>query len=117
MQWMKQIAKTTVLTLIAIAGLTIPTMAAEKDSPSIENPELSEGAELLNRGFQLLLEGLAKEVEPMADKWAEGWAELVERFGDLNAYYPPETLPNGDIIIRRRTPPEVEATPPSETEL
>ncbi|MCK0137800.1 hypothetical protein [Aliiroseovarius sp. F47248L] len=115
---MKQIAKSTALAMVAIASLTTPALAEGKVTPPTDNPELSEGADLLNRGFQLLLEGLAKEVEPMADKWAEGWAELVERFDDLNAYYPPETLPNGDIIIRRRIPLDDGNTPPpGETEL
>ncbi|MDE9450891.1 hypothetical protein J3R80_10480 [Aliiroseovarius sp. Z3] len=114
---MKQIARSTALAMVAVASLTAPALAENTDVAPNDNPELSEGAELLNRGFQLLLEGLAKEVEPMADKWAEGWAELVERFGDLNAYYPPETLPNGDIIIRRRNPLDDQNTPPGETEL
>ncbi|MCK8482826.1 hypothetical protein MUY21_02145 [Aliiroseovarius sp. S2029] len=116
---MKQITNTTASALIALACLTAPALAEDNgmDTPPPDNPELSEGAELLNRGFQLLLDGLAKEIEPMADKWAEGWAELVDRFGDLNAYHPPETLPNGDIIIRRRIPLSVDPAAPGETEL
>jgi hypothetical protein len=27
--------------------------------------------------------------------------------GDLRNYHPPEKLPNGDIIIRRKTPAEI----------
>lgn len=114
---MKQIIRTTSLALVVLAGLTAPSMAEDTNSTPGENPELSEGAELLNRGFQLLLDGLANEIEPMADKWADGWAELVERFGDLNAYHPPETLPNGDIIIRRRVPLTPDNAEPGETEL
>ncbi|MCK8465234.1 hypothetical protein MUY35_15350 [Aliiroseovarius sp. S1339] len=114
---MKQIVKTAVVTMVTVACLSSPLLAEGEGETLSDNPQLSEGTELLNRGFKLLLEGLANEVEPMADKWAEGWAELVKRFGDMNAYYPPETLPNGDIIIRRRTPLVPEDESPSETEL
>lgn len=96
---MKHIATSTALALLLATG---PAFAQEETTP--DNPELSEGAELLNRGFQLLLEGLANEIEPMAEEWSEGWADLVEKFGDMQVYHPPEVLPNGDIIIRRRTP-------------
>ena len=96
---MKQIATSTAL---AVLLATTPVFAQDDTPP--DNPELAEGAELLNRGFQLLLEGLANELEPLADEWAEGWADLVERFGDMQVYHPPEVLPNGDIIIRRRIP-------------
>ncbi len=107
---MKQIATSTAL---AVLLATTPAFA-EDDTPP-DNPELTEGAELLNRGFQLLLEGLANELEPMADEWAEGWADLVERFGDMQVYHPPEVLPNGDIIIRRRIPLDPPA--PGETDI
>jgi hypothetical protein len=29
---------------------------------------------------------------------------LEDALRDLSAYHPPEVLPNGDILIRRRTP-------------
>jgi hypothetical protein len=96
---MKQIATSTALALLLS---TAPAFAQDAAMP--DNPELSEGAELLNRGIQLLLEGLANEIEPMAEEWSEGWADLVEKFGDMQVYHPPEVLPNGDIIIRRRIP-------------
>lgn len=114
---MKQIVKTTAVAVMAVACLSSPLLAEGDVTQPSDNPELSEGAELLNRGFQLLLEGLANEVEPMADKWAEGWAELIERFSDMNAYYPPETLPNGDIIIKRRIPLAPDDAPLGETDL
>lgn len=95
---MKQLATSALILLLATSG------AHAQDTTPSDNPELSEGVELLNRGFQLLLEGLANEIEPLADEWSEGWADLVEKFDDIQTYYPPEMLPNGDIIIRRRTP-------------
>lgn len=82
----------------AVLALTaLPVMAEETT-----NPDLERGGELLREGFGLLLEGLAAELEPMA----EGWQELVDQLGDLSAYHPPERLPNGDIIIRRKIPIE-----------
>ena len=43
--------------------------------------------------------------------------EDLQGFVDnLNAYHPPEILPNGDILIRRKTPEEMGA-PEGETEL
>ena len=83
----------------AVLALTaLPAMAEETT-----NPELERGGELLREGFGLLLEGLATELEPMA----EAWQDLVGQLGDLSAYHPPERLPNGDIIIRRKTPLEL----------
>ena len=82
----------------AVAALAaLPAMAEEAG-----NPDLERGGELLREGFGLLMDGLVTELEPMA----EGWAELVDKLGDLSAYHPPEVLPNGDIIIRRKEPLE-----------
>ena len=117
---MKQNSNVIAFVIAASVFVSGPAFSESQEAMPMEpaeNPELSEGTELLNRGFQLLLEGLAKEVEPMADKWSEGWAQMVERFGEMNAYHPPETLPNGDIIIRRRTPLDPEENPPGETDL
>lgn len=112
---MKQIAKPITFAALLAATLSAPVALADDKAPP-PNPEISEGAELLSRGFRLLLEGLAKEVDPMADKLAEGWAELAERFDDMSAYHPPEILPNGDIIIRRRAPLQPKEAP-GETDL
>lgn len=113
---MKQSIKLSAIALLSVAVLSAPLWA--EDAPAApENPELAEGAELLNRGFKLLLEGLANEVEPMAEEWSKGWADLVERFGDMQVYYPPEVLPNGDIIIRRRVPLMPEEDPNTETDI
>ncbi|MBK5927511.1 hypothetical protein [Rhodobaculum claviforme] len=58
----------------------------------------SEGAGPLQEGTRQLLRDLMEELEP-------GLRALQRRLGDLSAYYPPEVLPNGDILIRRRTEP------------
>jgi len=62
-----------------------------------EDESLSEGMDLLSQGTRLLLKGLMGEIEPAL-------RELEGALQDLNAYHPPEVLPNGDIIIRRKVP-------------
>jgi hypothetical protein len=59
--------------------------------------------EPLTRGIEKLLRDLFSEVEPAL-------RELRETIDNLDEYEAPEMLPNGDIIIRRKTPLE----PPSE---
>ena len=97
MSAMKQIA-----TFAAVASFAaLPVMAEEKG-------EMSEGFDLLSEGTKLLLRGLMSEMEP-------AFRELEDALDNLHAYHPPEILPNGDIIIRRRTP--VEDAPQDEIEL
>ncbi len=88
----------------------------------------------MERGAQLFLEGLLKEVEPALEEF-EGMAEelgpvlrgiagemgpklaeILAQVEDWTAYEAPEILANGDIIIRRKpdhpTPkPNSETTP------
>jgi hypothetical protein len=45
------------------------------------------------------MQGFMAEMDPAIED-LQGFVE------DLNAYHPPEVLPNGDIIIRRKTPLE-----------
>ena len=61
--------------------------------------DLKEGMDLLSEGTKLLLRGLMGEIEPAL-------RELEGALQDLHAYHPPEALPNGDIIIRRKRPLE-----------
>jgi len=60
--------------------------------------EMREGIDLLQQGTRLLLEGLMSELGPALQ-------DLEDMVLDLNRYYPPEILPNGDIIIRRKPDP------------
>ncbi len=61
-----------------------------------ENHE-EQGRDLMGKALKLFMRGLMAEMEPAM----EGMEGLLE---DLSAYHPPEILPNGDIIIRRRIP-------------
>ena len=56
-----------------------------------------QGRDLMGEALKLFMRGLLAEMEPAM----EGMEGLLE---DLSAYHPPEILPNGDIIIRRKTP-------------
>lgn len=105
----------------AIAGLIFcvsVTSAAAQDAND------DTGLSLMERGAQMLLEGLMREMEPAM----EGLQDMAEEFGpalrdftaqmgpalrglleeveDWSVYHPPEMLENGDIIIRRKAPDE-----------
>ena len=82
---------------VIIAVLASPVWA--------ENHE-EQGRDLMSEALKLFMRGLMAEMEPAM----EGMEGLLE---DLSAYHPPEILPNGDIIIRRRTP--LERGPDDET--
>lgn len=94
----------------------------------------SEGLSLMERGAQLLMEGLIQEMEPALDNLREladefgpamesfatqmgpALRELMAEVEDWSVYNPPEMLENGDIIIRRKTPLESEKKPESQAD-
>lgn len=101
--------------LILSLGLATPASAEEP----------GDGLSLMERGAQMLMEGLLQEIEPSLEG-LKGLAEdigpamedfmtqmgpalrdLLDRVEDWSMYHPPEMLDNGDIIIRRKTPEEL----------
>lgn len=90
-----------------------------------QEAEEDDGFSLMERGAQLFFEGIMREMEPamkdlkgLAENMEPALRQFVEEMGpafadilgeieDLSAYHPPEILPNGDIIIRRKTPEEM----------
>jgi len=97
---MKQIAA-----LFLVSSLTILPVSAQD-----ENNDISEGMNLLEEGTRLLFEGMMKEIGPAL-------SQLEDKIVDLNMYHAPEVLPNGDIIIRRKTPDEIDEPEEGEIDL
>jgi hypothetical protein len=70
------------------------------------------------------LEGLrdrAQEMEPALRQFVEEMGpalrDLMGEIGDISAFHAPEVLPNGDILLRRKTPQEIQENPIPEGEI
>ena len=107
---------------LVAACLAVTPVAAQETPPSTD-----EGMSLIERGARMLMEQFLGEVEPHMKDLKEGMdqamtemgpalRDLMAKIDDIRNYHPPEVLPNGDIIIRRKTPAEL-ATPPEEGEI
>ena len=106
---------------LALPLATAPVLAQEAE------PETDEGFSLMEEGARLIfrdllnemgpaldeMEGFAEDVQPALRQFAEemgpALAQLMHLIDEVGYYTPPEVLPNGDIIIRRRddAPPYV----------
>lgn len=103
--------------------LTVPAYAQDGGTSD-------DGPSLMERGAQMLMEGLLREMEPALED-LQGMAEdvgpalrdfaqqmgpalrgLLDEVQDWSVYEPPEMLDNGDIIIRRKPAPEPVPTDP-----
>lgn len=110
---MKQIAAA--LCLIVLTGPS-----------SAQDTELENGLSLMERGAQMLMEGLMREMGPAMDglqdlagefgpalrdfavQMGPALRDLLQEVEDWSVYHPPEMLENGDIIIRRKVPRDLE---------
>ena len=72
-------------TVVLLAGSAL----AEEHEP--------QGRDLMSEALRLFMKGLMSEMEP-------AFEDLEGLLQNLDVYHPPEVLPNGDIIIRRKTP-------------
>ena len=81
-----------VLLVIGLGLAALPGVAQEEER----------GRDLMAEALRLFMQGFMAEMEPAIE-------DLQGFVADLNAYHPPEVLPNGDIIIRRKTPLERES--------
>ena len=88
--------------LIPLAFVAAPAFAQDTPEP--------EGRDLMSEALRLFMRGLLQEMEPAMDDFSA----LLD---NLDAYHAPEVLPNGDIIIRRKTPLDPEDSVPEEIEL
>lgn len=109
------------LSLMLALCLALP-VAAEDAAPRAPRGDVGQGIDLMGEGARLLLRGLMDEVEPALRGLGQDIAalrpvleDIARMIGDARNYQPPEMLPNGDIIIRRRVP--VPVAPEGEIEL
>lgn len=99
--------------LVLILALALPAPAlAQEDGPS-----------LMERGARLFFRGLIEEMDPAMSRLQEfveeagpamdsfmremgpALIDLFEQVKDFSTYHPPEILPNGDIILRKKADP------------
>ncbi|MEL6618598.1 MAG: hypothetical protein AAFP16_06960 [Pseudomonadota bacterium] len=94
--------------------------------------EEGKGLSLMERGAQMLMEGLLQEMEPaiddlqaLAQEFGPALQDFASQMGpalrglldeveDWSVYHPPEMLENGDIIIRRKRPDDTPPAPPGD---
>ena len=69
-------------------------------TPALSQDGETTGRDLMAEALRLFMQGFMAEMEPALE-------DLQGFVDNLNAYHPPEVLPNGDIIIRRKTPEEM----------
>lgn len=107
----------------------VPALTAILIASPITAPAEEEGRSLMEMGIELFFEGLQQELEPALQdlqalaeqagplvqdflvEMGPAIADIATQIEDWSSYHPPEILPNGDIIIRRKTPDELEADP------
>ena len=83
------------------------TLALPATAQETEEPGIRDGFGLLSEGSRLILEGLVDEMRPVfEEQMLPLLQDLSGMIDDLSAYHAPEMLPNGDILIRRRTDPK-----------
>ena len=104
---------------VALVVLCASPLAAE--TPVQPAPEDDEGFSLMEEGAKLFLRGIMSEMEPALDEMGKALDEVrpglealqpklrefMALVGDLKNYHAPEKLPNGDIIMRRKTEQEI----------
>jgi hypothetical protein len=85
--------------------------------------EESDGPSPMERGLELFLDGLLDEMDPalkdmksFVEQMGPALQEILEDVKDWSSYQPPEIMPNGDIIIRRKTPLEPDEEPKKDGE-
>ena len=111
---------------LILALCAAPALAEEGDA--------EEGLGLIDRGMEMLLDEFMDRMDPAIEEFRDRMDPALEEFRDrvgpaledlrdqlqaLGDYHPPEMLPNGDIIIRRKTPlePMLESNPDGSVDL
>lgn len=115
-------------TLPVILMLGVTPVAAQNAAEDEGRSLMQEGARMFWEGIRRemgpaldTLRGQAEEMEPALRDFVEDMApalrDLMDKAGDLSAYHAPEVLPNGDIILRRKTPEGDEDAPAPENDI
>ncbi|GAB4388029.1 hypothetical protein [Albidovulum sp.] len=100
------------LAALILAALPVPAPAQDAGA------DVEEGFSLVEEGARIILRSMLEELAPRLDGLKEDLGQMVEEMrpaldelarmiGDIRNYHAPEMLPNGDIILRRKTPQEV----------
>lgn len=91
--------------------------------------DVDEGLSLLEQGAKIIMRSMLDEMEPalkdLQSEFGDALAhmgplmrDLANQIGDIRNYHPPVKMPNGDIIMRRKTEQEImEADPDAEIEI
>lgn len=98
-------------TALAAALALTPAAYAKDDGLSL----MEQGARLFLKGIMTEVEpalkdlkGLSKDIEPalrlLTKEMGTALVDILSKIDDIAAYHPPEMLPNGDIIMRRKVP-------------
>ncbi len=102
--------------LVFCISFAAPLRAEPDASPPAEDGLAQPFFDLMER----MLRGFMTEIEPQLRDLERGLDALepqVQNFLDqmrgMTQYHPPEVLPNGDILLRRRAPDEI-APPPDD---
>ncbi|WP_425098302.1 hypothetical protein [Tropicibacter sp. S64] len=107
---MRQIAPS----IFALCLFAAPATAQEEDGGSL----MEQGMKLFMRGLMTELEPALKDLDDMAGELRPMMKDFAQEMGpalrdlmgqvqDWSSYHPPEMLPNGDIIMRKKTPDEM----------
>lgn len=103
--------------------LALAASVSAAQEPVAPEGSADDGFSLIEKGARIILRSLLDSVEPKVQDLQEGLdqalsemepivRDLLARIDDVRNYHPPEILPNGDIIIRRKAPAEIVAPPP-----
>lgn len=120
--------------ILALALASGPVGAQDIPQPVEDDTEVEDGRSLMERGAQMFLDGMRREMSPALEDLRDlvttmgpamqeflrdmgpAMADLLGKIDDLQVYEMPELLPNGDIIIRRK-PDAGPLAPPDDGEI
>lgn len=114
--------------VLLLALATADPVAAQEAGAAPDDGSAREGMGLIEKGARMVLDSFLADVGPKLEDMQDGLAEamaqaepvlreLLAKVDDIRNYHAPEILPNGDILIRRKTPEELAVPPSDEIEL